>query len=81
MDPAIVNKCISFVYSLAAYITESRNLKVISSMERRERLLKKGKANIISFLSSLPQTQHDLRTFVVDLVLFTVSITTTNNDQ
>lgn len=57
--------------NLAAYITESRNLKQVTSLERRERLLRKGKANIIAFLSSLPQTQHDLRTFVVDLVLFT----------
>lgn len=57
--------------NLAAYISESRNLKIISNPDRRERLLRKGKANIISFLSSLPQTQHDLRTFVVDLVLFT----------
>lgn len=56
---------------LAPYLSENRNLKIISSIERRERLLKKGKTSIISFLSSLPQTQHDLRTFVVDLILFT----------
>ncbi|XP_073983229.1 nuclear RNA export factor 1-like isoform X2 [Rhodnius prolixus] len=55
----------------SAYLPESRNLFRVPSIERRIKLLKVGKNKIVEALKSLPNTQHDPTSFVVDLVLFT----------
>jgi len=52
--------------SLKAYILESRNLTRIKD-NRQHKLLKRGRLQVVSFLSSLPKTQHDPTTFTLDV--------------
>lgn len=54
------------------YATESRNLQRVQNTERRRILLKQGHLAVVSYLSSMPSTKHDLNSFTVDLTLFTV---------
>jgi len=51
---------------LKAYILESRNLTRISD-NRQHKLLKRGRLQVVSFLSSLPKTKHDPTTFTLDV--------------
>lgn len=56
------------------YSTDSRNLQRVQNTERRRSLLKQGQVAVVSFLSAMPKTKHDLQSFTVDLTLFTVSV-------
>jgi nuclear RNA export factor len=58
--------CVGPFESLKAYITESRNLTRISD-SRQHKLLHRGRLQVVSFLSSLPKTQHDPTTFTLDV--------------
>lgn len=60
---------------LGAYISGSRNIKHKTDLDSRCRFLKQGRLQVVSHLSSLPPTKHDLTSFAVDLTLFTVSKT------
>ncbi|KZC12807.1 PREDICTED: nuclear RNA export factor 1-like [Dufourea novaeangliae] len=52
------------------YFTENRNLYRVNN-SRRQKLLKQGRLIIVSFLSEIPQTQHYLNTFTMDISLAT----------
>lgn len=54
------------------YNTDNRNLMKVRDSERRFKLLKQGSAAIIGFLKEMPESKHDMHSFTVDLVLFTV---------
>ncbi|XP_028034619.1 nuclear RNA export factor 1 [Bombyx mandarina] len=56
---------------LNSYISNSRNLTRITERESRRRYLRTGKLQVVSFLSDLPKTTHDLMGFAVDLLVFT----------
>ncbi|XP_041981455.1 nuclear RNA export factor 1 [Aricia agestis] len=58
-------------YRLNSYISNSRNIMRITERDYRRRYLKSGKLHIVSFLSDLPKTKHDLMGFAVDLLVFT----------
>ncbi|XP_036031559.1 nuclear RNA export factor 3-like [Onychomys torridus] len=53
--------------SLWEYFKYSRNMKVLKDSYIRRQLLKHKKCDIIHFLCTLPKTQHDLTSFVVDI--------------
>nr|XP_048284145.1 nuclear RNA export factor 3 isoform X2 [Myodes glareolus] len=54
--------------SLCGYFKYSRNMKVLKdSYMQQWQLLKHKKCDIICFLRTLPKTQHDLTSFVVDI--------------
>ncbi|KAL1766831.1 nuclear RNA export factor 3 [Sigmodon hispidus] len=53
--------------SLWEYFKYSRNMKVLKDPYIRRQLLKHTKCDIIYFLRTLPKTQHDLTSFVVDI--------------
>ncbi|CAH2090215.1 unnamed protein product [Euphydryas editha] len=56
---------------LNSYISNSRNIIRITERESRRRYLKTGRLQVVSFLSDLPKTKHDLMGFAVDLLVFT----------
>ncbi|XP_053608545.1 nuclear RNA export factor 1 [Plodia interpunctella] len=56
---------------LNAYLSSSRNIIRVSERESRRRYLKNGRLQVVSFLSDLPKTTHDLMGFAVDLLVFT----------
>lgn len=56
------------------YQSDSRNLFRVLDIDRRNKLLRQGQLSIISFLSEIPKSQHDMNSFKVDLSFFTVSI-------
>ncbi|CAH0686369.1 unnamed protein product [Spodoptera exigua] len=56
---------------LNAYITNSRNITRITEREARRRYLRTGRLQVVSFLSDLPKTTHDLMGFAVDLLVYT----------
>uniref|UniRef100_A0A182QK83 NTF2 domain-containing protein n=1 Tax=Anopheles farauti TaxID=69004 RepID=A0A182QK83_9DIPT len=56
---------------LGAYMGGNRNLKHKTDLDSRCRSLKQGRLQVVSYLSSLPQSKHDLQSFAVDLTLFT----------
>ncbi|CAG9583095.1 unnamed protein product [Danaus chrysippus] len=56
---------------LNAYISNSRNIMRITDRESRRRYLRTGRLQVVSFLSDLPKTNHDLMGFAVDLLVFT----------
>uniref|UniRef100_A0A182P4G9 NTF2 domain-containing protein n=1 Tax=Anopheles epiroticus TaxID=199890 RepID=A0A182P4G9_9DIPT len=56
---------------LGAYISGSRNIKHKTDLDSRCRFLKQGRLQVVSHLSSLPPSKHDLTSFAVDLTLFT----------
>ncbi|XP_054261590.1 nuclear RNA export factor 1-like [Macrosteles quadrilineatus] len=60
--------------SMAPYVEDSRNLMVVQNNEKRKRLLRRGKANIIAYLTTLPRTEHDPTSLVVDCSIFTPTI-------
>uniref|UniRef100_A0ABI7YKE5 TAP-C domain-containing protein n=1 Tax=Felis catus TaxID=9685 RepID=A0ABI7YKE5_FELCA len=53
--------------SLCKYFKESRNMKKIKDPYLRVQLLKHTKHDIVCSLSTLPKTQHDISSFVVDM--------------
>ncbi|XP_028632838.1 nuclear RNA export factor 3 [Grammomys surdaster] len=53
--------------SLCEYFKYSRNMKILKDPYLRRQLLRHRKCDIIHFLRSLPKTQHDLTSFVVDI--------------
>ncbi|XP_025789582.1 nuclear RNA export factor 3-like [Puma concolor] len=53
--------------SLCKYFKESRNMKKIKDPYMRVQLLKHTKHDIVCSLSTLPKTQHDINSFVVDM--------------
>ncbi|GAB1303134.1 Nuclear RNA export factor 3 [Apodemus speciosus] len=53
--------------NLCQYLKYSRNMKILKDPYMRRQLLKHKKCDIIHFLRSLPKTQHDLTSFVVDI--------------
>ncbi|XP_032447959.1 nuclear RNA export factor 3-like [Lynx canadensis] len=53
--------------SLCEYLKESRNMKKVQDPYLRVQLLKHTKHDIVHSLCVLPQTQHDLSSFVVDI--------------
>ena len=55
-------------------MTESRNLCRVTDTNRRRKLLKQGRLPVVSFISGMPRTKHDLSSFTMDLSLVTVSI-------
>uniref|UniRef100_A0A8C9MCE5 Nuclear RNA export factor Tap RNA-binding domain-containing protein n=1 Tax=Panthera tigris altaica TaxID=74533 RepID=A0A8C9MCE5_PANTA len=59
--------------SLCKYFKESRNMKKIKDPYLRVQLLKHTKHDIVCSLSTLPKTQHDISSFVVDMWFHTVS--------
>lgn len=56
------------------YATDNRNLDRVRDVERRHKLLKQGQLSVVSFLSDMPSSKHDLHNFRVDLTVFTVSL-------
>lgn len=58
---------------LIKYLPYNRNLNRIRDLDLKMQLLKVGRLSVVSFLSELPKTEHDLQSFAVDLTLFTVS--------
>lgn len=62
-----------FFCRLTSYLPQSRNSLRVRDIETRCRLLKNGRLQVVSFLTELPETQHDPQSFAVDLTLFTVS--------
>ncbi|XP_021044247.1 nuclear RNA export factor 3 [Mus pahari] len=57
--------------SLCEYFKFSRNMKILKDPYMRRQLLKHKKCDIIHFLRTLPKTQHDLTSFMVDICLQT----------
>lgn len=58
---------------MVPYLQDSRNLLIVNNSDKRKRLLRRGKNNIVAFLTTLPRTQHDPSTLTVDCSIFTVS--------
>lgn len=58
-------------HRLNSYISNSRNIIRITERESRRRYLRSGRLQVVSFLSDLPKTKHDLLGFAVDLLVFT----------
>ncbi|XP_050071906.1 nuclear RNA export factor 1 [Anopheles maculipalpis] len=56
---------------MSVYLSGTRNIKHKTDLDSRCRLLKQGRLPVVTHLSSLPLTKHDLMTFAVDLTLFT----------
>jgi len=52
---------------LKEYISESRNLLRVNREDRQMKLLRRGRLQVVSFLSSLPKTKHDATTFTLDV--------------
>ncbi|XP_011502457.1 PREDICTED: nuclear RNA export factor 1 [Ceratosolen solmsi marchali] len=53
------------------YFIENRNLYRIIDSNRRRKLLKQGRLPVVSFISEMPRTKHDLTSFTMDLSLVT----------
>lgn len=60
--------------SLCGYFKHSRNMKVLKDPYMQQQLLKHKKEDIICFLRTLPKTQHDLTSFVVDTYFQTETV-------
>jgi len=59
---------------MSPYAEDNRNLMVVHNSEKRKRMLRRGKANIIAYLTTLPRTEHDPTSLVVDCSIFTPTI-------
>lgn len=55
--------------SLGEYLKNSRNMKRVTELERRNSLLKHSRLSVVAFLNELPQTKHELTSFTVDVNL------------
>ncbi|XP_002732986.2 nuclear RNA export factor 1-like [Saccoglossus kowalevskii] len=62
------------VHSLSYYIKFSRNLQKVTDIDYRSKLLKTSKLGVVAFLTELPETQHDLASFVVDISMQTPTL-------
>lgn len=60
-------------HDISRYLEKSRNILRIKEY-RQNKLLQKGRLPIVSFLSELPKTQHDLSSFTLDVPLITPSL-------
>ncbi|OWJ99225.1 NXF3, partial [Cervus elaphus hippelaphus] len=58
--------------SMCAYFKNSRNMKKLKDPNLRFQLLKHTKCDIVHALCGLPKTQHDFRSFMVDMWFQTV---------
>lgn len=58
------------------YASDSRNLLRIPDPDPRQKLLKQGQVQVVSFLQEMPLTKHDVHSFTVDLVVFTPQMLT-----
>lgn len=56
------------------YCSENRNLCRIVDSNKRRKLLKKGKLAVVSYISDIPRTEHDVNSFTMDISLITGSI-------
>lgn len=56
---------------LGAYVSANRNIKHKTDLDTRCRLLKQSRLQVVSYLSELPPTKHDVHSFAVDLTFFT----------
>jgi nuclear RNA export factor len=61
---------------LPAYIPESRNLRRVDYEKKRHDLLRRGKLQIVAFLSKLPKTEHDTSTFTIDMPFASATLMT-----
>ncbi|XP_048191295.1 nuclear RNA export factor 5-like [Perognathus longimembris pacificus] len=61
------------IQSLKDYLKDSRNLKKHKHPVSRMQLLKHTNCEIVVCLSSLPRTQHDFSSYVIDICVQTVS--------
>ncbi|XP_014209248.1 nuclear RNA export factor 1 [Copidosoma floridanum] len=52
------------------YLLETRNLLKVLDTPRRRKLLKQGRLPVVSFISEMPRTKHDLNSFTMDLSVF-----------
>lgn len=59
-------------FRLSNYFNLGRNLLRIRDRDVKSKALKQGRLPVVTFLTELPQTQHDPQSFAVDLTLFTV---------
>lgn len=62
-----------FYYRLSAYLPHNRNNLRVRDLDGLIKHMKNGRLPVVSFLSELPATEHDPRSFAVDLTLFTVN--------
>ncbi|XP_053325654.1 nuclear RNA export factor 1-like [Spea bombifrons] len=53
---------------LEPYLQGSRNIKKLKDPSVCSKLIKHKRPNVVGFLNELPRTQHDLHSFVVDIV-------------
>ncbi|KAB0341726.1 hypothetical protein FD754_018652 [Muntiacus muntjak] len=60
--------------SMCAYFKNSRNMKKLKDPNLRFQLLKHTKCDIVHALCGLPKTQHDFRSFMVDMWFQTESM-------
>ncbi|KAF7994121.1 hypothetical protein HCN44_011390 [Aphidius gifuensis] len=70
----------SQMYKFDIYRKDNRDLMRTKNVIERRSLLKHGKASIISYISSLPQTTHCLSNYILDATLVTenrIAMTTT----
>lgn len=58
---------------LSKYISESRNLLILTQKTRKNCFLHRGKENILKIFEKLPKTKHDLDSFQIDVPLANVS--------
>lgn len=78
-EQAMFSMTMAYPYGMTAknsswlnwYQTDNRNLIRVQDPERRNRLLRQGHLAVVSFLSEMPKTKHDIHSFTVDLSIFT----------
>ncbi|NP_001084975.1 nuclear RNA export factor 1 S homeolog [Xenopus laevis] len=54
--------------TIGEYFKYSRNIRKLRDANLRFKLLKQKRLNVVGFLNELPRTQHDLGSFVVDIL-------------
>ncbi|XP_048511817.1 nuclear RNA export factor 1-like [Athalia rosae] len=59
---------------LDGFLRDNRNLFRVVDSDRRRKLLKQGRLPVVSYISELPKTRHDLNGFAMDLCLVTESM-------
>ncbi|KAI5646217.1 tap, RNA-binding domain-containing protein [Phthorimaea operculella] len=66
---------------LNAYISHSRNIVRVTERESRRKYIRTGRLQVVTFLSELPKTKHDLMGFAVDLIVFTSIVRVTERES
>lgn len=69
----IVDLYFSTKGNLSHYSEDSRNL-LKPDRNKKNRIIHKGRENIINFLDKLPKTKHDVGSFFIDVPLANVSL-------